>query len=206
LALPIWSTQRWNNEEFLSGDRIEVDCQIFSDARYLANTHRDLFAISNVNTVSSRLSAVGGVGFLFGGIQLAINGDVTPEDARNNVTWSSARFPTNLYKWFESNQEPAVDQYVRGLITNGVSYIQGPSRSVSASEYFSTHSKIIVAVDGLWESEYVSVYSIQDADLPSELRSSKTSADISEYTEYQFSSYLYYESTGVAYYLVQLPV
>ncbi len=206
VALPIWSVDRWNNETFLSGDKVEVSDQVFNDAAYLRVENDGNYAIANVNTQALCLSSLSRTGFLGSGIYLTINGDVTSTDVLNNVTWQSSIFPSNLYKWFEYPDAPNVDSYARGLMVFGLDYLFGPSSSKPASDYFATHSRLIVVVDTRWTSEYVTSYSILPANFPSELQMNHqqwiTDEDDSART---FQSYAYYSSGGLTSYLVQLP-
>ena len=199
VALPIWSTQRWNGKEYLSGDTVAVGNQVFNDAAYLRAQFKGAAAISNVNTMVSELAATGHVNFLGSGIPTVLSGDVTRDEIEMNMTWSREPFPKNLYAWFEYPQQPYVDFFVLGLMITGVGFVVGPQSSHGATEYYLNHSKFVVAIDNLRPSEYVDLYSINDARFPSEIQRSTTNAN------QQFSSYECYQSAGLTLYLVQLP-
>ena len=198
-ALPIWSTQRWNEKEYLSGKTVNVDDQVFNDATYLRVNFKGNAAISNVDTTTSELAAIGHVTFLGSGLSMVLSGDVTREDILRNLTWSAAPFPRNLYVWFEYPQQPSVDFFVLGLMVTGVGFVAGPHNSDDATEYYLNHPKFVVAVDSLRPSEYVDLYSINHANFLTEMERSTTNANK------EFSSYECYQTAGLTLYLVQLP-
>jgi hypothetical protein len=196
-VLPIWSTQRWSEKEYLGGKTVSVDDQVYNDASYLRVDFEGTDAISNIGTTTSELAAIGHVTFLGSGVSMVLSGDVTREDIVRNLTWSADPFPKNLYVWFEYPQQPSVDFFVLGLMITGVSFIAG--NHTSQSEYYLNHPKLVVVVDSLRPSEYVDLYSISHANLPTEILRSTTDANR------QFSSYECYQSAGLTLYLVQLP-
>lgn len=198
-ALPIWSTQRWNEKEYLSGKTVNVDDQVFNDATYLRVNFKGNAAISNVDTTTSELAAIGHVTFLGSGLSMVLSGDVTREDIVKNLKWSDTPFPRNLYMWFEYPQQPSVDFFVLGLMIAGVGFAAGPQSSNGATDYYLNHPKFVVAVDSLRPSEYVDLYSINHAGFLAEIERSTTNAN------QQFSSYECYQTAGLTLYLVQLP-
>jgi hypothetical protein len=195
-ALPMWSTQRWNKNEYLSGETVSIDDQIFNDAAYLCVNFKGAAAISNAATTTSELAAFGHGTFLGSGISMALSGDVTREDIVRNLTWSAEPFPRNLYVWFEYPQQPNVGFFVLGLMVAGVGFVAGPQSP--QAEYFLNHPKFVVAVDSLRPSEYVDAYSIYHAIFLTEIERSTTNAN------QQFSSYECYQTAGSTLYLVQL--
>jgi len=198
-ALPMWSTQRWSEMEYLSGGTVSVDDQVFSDATYLRVNFKGTDAISNVDAKTLQLAAIGHVTFLESGISMVLSGDVTREDIVRNLTWSAEPFPRNLYVWFEYPQQPSVDFFVLALMITGVGFVVGPHSSHDATEYYLNHPKFVVAVDSLRPSEYVDVYSPNRVGFSTEIERSTTNAN------QQFSSYECYQSEGLTLYLVQLP-
>ena len=196
-ALPIWSTQRWNEEKYLSGETVSVEDQVFNDAVYVSVNFKGIDAISNIDTTASELAAIGHGTFLGSSIWMVLSGDVTREDLLRNLTWSAAPFPRNLYVWFEYPQPPNVDFFVLGLMVTGVGFVAGPQSS--ATEYYLNHPKLVVAVDSLRPSEYVNMYSISHASFLTEMERSTAKAN------QQFSSYECYQTAGLTLYLVQLP-
>ena len=196
-ALPMWSTQRWNEKEYPSGQTVNVDDQIFNDATYLRVNFKGTDAISNVDTTTSELAAIGQVTFLGFGIWMVLSGDVTREDMVKNLMWSAEPFPRNLYVWFEYPQQPSVDFFVFGLMTTGVGFVAGSQSPQGV--YYLNHPKFVVAVDSLRPSEYVGFYSISHASFLTEIERSTTNANR------QFSSYECYQTAKLTLYLVQLP-
>ena len=198
-ALPIWSTQRWNEREYLGGETVAVDCQVFNDGAYLRVQFGEAPAVSNVNSITAVLAATSHIIFLGSGISEVLGGDVTRQDVERNITWSEASFPRNLYVWFEYQQQANVNFYVLGLMIIGVSFVVGNQSFHSATEYYHSHPKFVVAVDNLRPSEYVDMYSVNHATFLTELKRSTSNAN------QQFSSYEFYQSEGLTLYLVQLP-
>jgi hypothetical protein len=200
LALPVWSTHRWNSTEYLSGETVDVPDQVFNDANYMRWQTRDLPTISNVYVMAAELAAASGNAFLGSGIQMVLNGDVTYADIQRNVTWSKSPFPRNLYVWFEYQNEEFVAQNIMALMIIGVVYVETPQTHYHGAIYYSSHPKLVVAVDNLWPTHYVDQYSIIKSNFLLELQRS-TGMDRQE-----FSSYKSYQSECNTFYLVQLPL
>ncbi len=185
IFLPFWSSGRWNEGgDYLSGQTVEVDSRIYSDATYLEFEYPDTFGISNVNTFWIQLGVSSDTRFLTSGVPLAINGDIKESDMEANVSWSSASFPTNLYVWFEYKQEPNVDGYVEVLVTYGVGYIRGSFSGTERARYFSDHPKLVVAIDNDHPESYAGTYNQRNSTLPSEL---KQASWVDSYMVYQSS-------------------
>jgi hypothetical protein len=201
LLLPIWSTQRWNEREYPSGEEVEVANQVFNDASYLRENANGASAISNVNVMAVLLAATADTAFLGSGIYMTLSDDIRYEDIQRNITWSNAPFPRNLYNWFEYHQTPDVRLYLLGLIILGLSFINGPQRHLLAADYFTHHPKLIVAVDNARPYQYVDSYSTHPSNFLTEIRSS-----FSPWGGLEFQSYKFYESGGVTLYLVKLPL
>ena len=201
-ALPMWSMQRWNQKEYASGQTVNVGNQIFNDATYLRVNFKGTTALSNVDTTTSVLGAIGQVTFLGSGISMALSGDVTREDIAANLTWSAEPFPRNLYVWFEYSQQSSVDYYVYGLMVNGVVFV---ANQTGPKEYFLNHPKFVVAVDSLRPSEYAGYYSISHASFLTEIERSTPNVDLQPSSQ-KFSSYKCYQTAELTLYLVQLPL
>ena len=205
--MPIWSTNRWNSRQYLSEDTVEVDSSYFNDAAFLRVNNRGDFAAANVNAVTSLMAALSSARFMAAGIPSVVNGDISRADVIENLTSSRARFPMNLYSWFEYPQEQYVEYYKWGLMVRGVSYVAESGGFASSKEYFSSHSKMIVAIDNGWSSEYIDVYVIFQAKFPAEIRNAVwTSGTQPSPQEQSFPSYSYYASEMITLYIVELPL
>jgi len=194
-ALPIWSTQSWNEKEYPNGDTVSVNDDVFNDAAYLRVNFKGTDAISNVGARTSELAAIGHATFLGSGIWMVMSGEVTRQDIVSNLTGSGAPFPRNLYVWFEYPQ-PSVDYFVLALMTYGVGYVV---THPEVTKYYHNHYKFVVAVGSLTPSEYVDSYTLDHARFPAEMERSTTDAN------QQFSSYECYQTAELTLYLVQLP-
>lgn len=193
-ALPLWSTDRWNSQIFVAGDGVVVENQEFNDAYYAMYSCDAPFAVCNVHSVQARMEALSRVGFLGSGISLVLNGDVSPDVVQDGIQTSSKEFPKNIYSWYEYEEEPPVRIFVRNLIVYGVSYLHESIEPGGASDYFSSHSRLVVVIDNSWFSEYLTTSSVIPAKLPGELTTGNT-----------LPSFLYYQSSEVSMFLVQLP-
>lgn len=200
IILPIWSTQRWNEREYLSGETVVVGDQFFNDASYMRENTQGASAISNVNVMKVQLSATSHVIFLGSGIYLTLSGDIRAEDIQPDIPWS-VNFPRNLYKWFEDPTDPNVDFFVQALMMQGISFIEGPSNYTLAVEYFSNHTKLLVAVDNFCPSRYVDSYINRPAKFLTEIQ-----RPVSSLGGPEFLSYKTYQTEGLTLYLVQLPI
>lgn len=204
-VLPVWSCDRWNSEQYVGGDTVEVENQFFTDAAYIRVSHTGVSAISNSNDLTLKMRALSGANFLGSGVFLVLNGDIVSRDVHRNVSWSERDFPVNLYIWFEYEKEPGVDSHVLGLMTFGLRHISGSAASSQPAEYFSNHQKLIVVVDNKWPSNAVSSYSILQGLLMEQLRNAEWTLDPSSKTSVPVESYCAYQSSGTTLYLVQLP-
>ena len=206
LVHPFWSSQRWNSDAYLSGDMVETDNRMFSDARYLASVTQGVFAISNTNTMSLELSAISGVDFLGSGLFLVLNGDVASRDVHDNITWSTAKFPTNFYVWFEYRNEPNVDSYVLGLMTTGLLSTSSPFNSLEAGNFFSSHPKLLIIVDNNRPSNFIDQYSILSAKLLVQVRNAQWQKNSSPADYSPLPSYAIYQSERITMFAVELPL
>ena len=203
IFLPVWSNARWNHERYLTGDTVAVDNQAFNDASYLRATYPGTFAMSNNNIGSMVLFACSDTGFLGSGIMLAINGDITEQDIEN-VTFSDADFPTNLYIWFEYPSEPRADVYVLSVYVKGMNALVGPASVEASAYYFSRHSRLLVLVDNDLPSKYANQYGVIGATLPEELLNAEWQGrQPSESESSPMQSYMIYQSAGQTVYIFE---
>lgn len=206
--VPVWSSARWNQKAYPSGDNVEVDSSFLSDAAYLRVNYPEDYAIYNSNTMWIQLAVMSRTHFLASGIPSAINGDISSEDVANNVTWSSEEFPTNLLKWFgygQDGREPDIDYYVQYLMIYGVPHIQVTSTmgNLQVRDYFFSHSRLLVAIDNNIPEKFAGVYFVRDSNLPTELK--QASWPMSN-PHSDLPSYIVYESGRITLYAVQFPV
>jgi len=207
IALPLWSTQRWNSREYPGGDTVEVGNQVFNDAVYLSNQDKGESAICNTYVLYMRLAATSEVNFLASGAPLILNGDVSPKEVNENVTWSESPFPVNIYEWFVYPGQPNVNIYVLVLIVGGIESITGQGIYASAREYFSSHTKLVVVLDNNHPSSFIGMWDDYPSKLPSEIREGSFVAhQHSGSGSLELRSYSTYQSERVSTYLVQLPI
>ena len=204
LILPVWSMQRWNQETHMAGGTVEVDSQIFNDAAYLTHVWGGIHVMSNVNTMTLQLTAVSDASLLGSGMFLPLSGVISAEDLRGNVTLSTAPFPTNLYKWFDYENEPMIGSYVRSLMIRGLDYVPGSGQYSEINEYLIAGNSIWVAIDNSQSTKFVDSYSIQNAKLIDELRSATWVPENPEGpTTILLCSYVLFESKGMSLFLFQ---
>lgn len=203
LLLPILSIQDWNSHEYLSGDTVEVDSQVYNDASYLHGQAYQQTTVSNSVILSLQLSALSGCHPMRPGLYQVLSGDLSPDDLKSNVTWTEADFPENLYSWFAYRSSENVRYYVLGLMTMGFAFMDSSlGTSSGAYAYFSEHSRFFVTIDADLQGRYVSEYGISSAVLPSELRNA--SFESSDGKTVLVPSYQIYASAGTIAYLVEL--
>ena len=201
--LPLWSSYRWNGGGgYQSGQTVEVDSRIYSDATYLKYQYPGTCGISNANTFWIQLCVFSDTRFLASGVTLAINDDVSRSDIRGNVTFSSAPFPNNLYNWLEYANEPNPDYYVRQLFTGGF----GSLGFTQIREYFSTHPKLVVAVDNALPNEYAETYYRLNSTLQIQLENATWQSGASVDTNMPLDSYMIYQSGRLTLYAVRLDI
>ena len=207
VALPFWSSDHWNSQPYVSGDTVVVENQLFSDANYLRAVYQGVPGISNTNVESLHLAATSEVVFLGSGIYLTLSGDVKPEDVAQNVTLSNAKFPTNLYIWFEYTSEPKVDSYTLGFMMSGMSYLSPGTSFKDAVDYFRAHSKLLVIVDNKWPESSVSQYSVLPGALPVQLEQAGwKQVPYSSSQPTPIESYSIYSTEGITVYALQIPL
>ena len=205
IIMPYWSIERWNSNEYISGDTVETDEILYSDSIYLRYAFADTLAICSVGTIRSQLYSNSGMTFISSGIMLALNDELNASDMDENVIWSESNFPVNLYRWFQYEDEPQVDYYIRGLMINGLAYISNPQYANDAVDYFHGHPKLTIVVDNNWPSQYVDTYSIREAPFLGELANGlSTEATGVEYSGDSIGSYLTYTSERISVYIVDI--
>lgn len=203
LVLPVWSSQRWNDIQETSGDPVASDMQLFSDAAYLSLFGDDTYAVSNNDVLSSRLAGASGVVFLRSGVISALTGDVTAESVKGNLSWTNQRFPQNLYLWFEYEDENDINMYVIRYMVQGNTFPAGGGDVwQTETDYYEKHSRLLVVVDNRWPANYVWVWAILPANLPSELRNSEWKVGSSTYP---IDSYSIYISERITLYATEVP-
>lgn len=205
IALPLWSTDRWNSIKYAGGETVEVDDQVFRDASYLNAQAGNQYAMSNAVVLQLELAANCKVRFVGSGITQVLVGDITREDLLNNITWSAAGFPMNLYIWYKYVGEPKVDFYTSQLMIQGLHFASGPGGLADVRQYFESHSKMYIVIDNSQPASYAGPYGVYDSRLPGQLRESTWQPSLSN-NESEFSSYVFYESQRSTVYIVQLPV
>ena len=206
IALPLWSTARWNTTAQMTGDTVEVGDQIFNDANYLNKFYNDVPAISNAYVLPQQLAAMSDVKFLRGGIPLALSGYVSADDMKDNVTFMHDTFPRDLLTWYKYENEPAVDMYVLGLMVHGTSILSSYGDfSLKTRQLFSANRNLVVVVDNNWPEEYVHVYGILYANFPAELRYANWHSG-SESPLNFLPSYQSYQSERITLFMVEMPV
>jgi hypothetical protein len=207
IFIPLWSSNKWNSEEYLSGDRVEVDPRVYSDATYLGTMYPDGFAIcSNVNTLSVQLAVTGGTRFPASSVPAAINGDITLADIRRNVTWSGRGFPASLYVWFVYNNGPTIDLYMLGLVVYGMAFLTGHGGTTQPAEYFASHSKLLAIMDNRLPYEYAGEYGIYPSVLAAQLKDAQWQSNQPKYGGMsELASYMVYESGRITVYALELP-
>ncbi len=182
--VPLWSSYRWNGGGgYLSGQTVEVDSRIYSDATYLKYQVPGTIGVSNANTFWIQLGVFSDTRFIASGIALAINNDVSGSDLRGNVTFSDADFPINVYNWLEYTKEPNLDFQVRQLFIGGFGSLSG----TQTREYFSTHPKLVVAVDNTLSTQFAETYLRLDSRLQTQLKDAtwQSNPDVDSYMIYQ---------------------
>lgn len=197
LVLPTMASIRWNGEQYIGGEKVQVDSQVYSDSEYLTVYYADTFGICNVKTLRVKLAALTDTDFLAGGIPRVISGNITRENIPK-PSWSDAPFPTNLYTWFEDPNERTAESHVRALMVNGVFIANGNSR-----DFFDDHPKLLVVMENENSNNYVDDYSVAHSAMAEELLTSTWIVQPS--VRGSFFSYAIYASEKTTVYAVQLP-
>ena len=195
IFLPMWSSSRWNDERYLTGDTVEVELQDFNDATYLRVMYPGTFAISNNNLGMMVLFANSDTGFLDKGIMLAINGDINETEVGENVEGGNENFPDNLYTWYEYRNAPSMDVYVLKFYIYGMDSYVEPGKDGSLDR-----DKLLILVDRDWPARFVNQYGIVSIRLPSQLLDAEwlkvSSTLLSSPEVIPLQSYLIYKSSG----------
>lgn len=198
IFLPVWSSARWNDDRYMTGDSVEVDDQDYDDATYLRVTYPDVFAVSNNNLGSMVLYANSDTKLLSSGIFLAVNGDTVEGDIGRLTFWGTS-FPNNLYKWFDYPDEPDVDLHVYRIFVTGMDYLYS-NTSVPVGR-FANHTELLVLVDRDLENKYANEYVVGNAAFPGQLLNAewikKTSIPPTYQSTNPLESYMVYQSGGI---------
>jgi len=204
---PLWSSYRWNSAEYLSGDMVQVDSRVYSDATYLGIMYPSAFAIcSNMQALWIQLAAHSETKFSAGGMFAVIYGDITFADVKRNVTWSDRGFPTNLYNWFEYNDEPNFEALVQGMFIYGIGFAKSSGGLADSGGYFASHSKMLAIMDNSMPYEYAGTYARQHSSLAVQLENAQWQSNQPNHGEIKdLSSYMIYASGRISVFALQLP-
>ena len=199
IALPIWSVHRWNEREYRSGETVETNNQLFNDAFYLRENAAGASAITNVYVLRPQLAAVGHIRFLGSSMFATLSGDIRPENVKyGDITRTEEVFPRNLINLLKPKSSPDFDSYISQLMRSGVNNL---GSFPDAKGYFSSHSRLLVAVDNTRPNQYVDSYYDPPAPFLTDIRNVTSWSGGNQ----EFSSYTMYQSEGMTLYLVQLP-
>lgn len=203
--LPLFAVNRWNQMRDPSGATIVGDMQTFNDGRYLAQFENEACAISNVDVVHRRLAGVSGVVFLWSGVESALSGDVTRESIEMNIRWGEQKFPRNLYIWFDYEVTPSLDFLVIFFVIKGAEFSAGSADRLSTGEeYFDSHTRLLMIVDNSWSPNYVWIYGILSAKLPSQLFKGEW-VESDGVTVHPISCYMIYRSEAISCFALEVP-
>ena len=204
ILVPTLSIPRWNMEKQLTGDTVEVGDQVFNDGAYLEYEDTGVLSACNANVLSLQLAAISGTGFVDSGVQAEINGDITAAQIRENLTWSAAQFPENLFQWYGVKTPFHPDYYELLFMVHGMNSIGRPDATISeVASYFHAHSRLIIVIDSNLPSSYAYTYGVFNATLPMELRNAEWHQTTPSLV-LPLASYAIYESGRCTYYAVQL--
>lgn len=209
LASPFLMINRWNAKSYVSGDGVIVEMDVFNIANYCGEQYGSELSMSNVAGLEGLIWSVSGVTFSGAGISSLLTGEVTPEEVRTGIDLSDARFPQNLYSWYEYDGDPLLTYFEMELMRRGIEYLcSGVSSSDSVfREYLMNHSRLVLYVDSNWPESYVTVYSDSYAKFLSELQNSESAYEYTAEPEsVEFSGYLVYETGRSSVFIVQLPI
>jgi len=203
---PLWSSDRWNSAEYLSGDMVQVDSRVYSDATYLGIMYPSAFAISNnMQALWIQLAANSETRFPAGGMMGVIYGDITFADIKQNVTWSDRGFPANLYNWFEYNNRPNYEIFVMGMFIYGIDFAKRSGGLDDPGEYFASHSKMLAIMDNSLPYQYAGTYSIQHSSLAAQLENAYCGSNQTNPEGIDLSSYMIYASGRISVFALQIP-
>jgi len=207
MFVPLWSTNRWNSAEYLSGDMVQVDSRVYSDATYLDVTYPGAFAMcSNMNTLWIQLAASSETRFPVGGMMGVIYGDITLADVKRNVTWSDRGFPANLYNWFEYNDGPNYEILVMGMFIYGIGFAKSSGGSADSGGYFASHSKVLAIMDNSLPYQYAGTYAKQHSGLAAQLENAYWGSNQTNPGGIDLPSYMIYASGRITVFALQIPL
>lgn len=196
--LCVLSIDRWNGQTYQTGDDVTVENQVFSDARYLDMSFRDVPSIVNQNVLFAQLGATTSLDLVGSDMYLVLSGQLSADELRGNLTTADSQFPSSLYLWFRYDDRLQVSRLVHRLFTLGVGYVE--ASNVYEQSYLSENPSMLVIVDADWPSEYATLHGSYDAELPNELKD----AILADGTSVE--SYLVYSTAGLSAYMWELPV
>lgn len=207
-ALPVMSIVRWNSNEYLSGDTIEVAPQVFNDATYIMHAFEHSYALSNSEVLSHQLAAISRVPFMIDGVPAALSSDIDQTSVTGNVSWSNTDFPVNLYVWFDYSQQRYIYFAWSNLMFGGIKFLSGTDEIASfARDYLSRHTTLVVVLDNELESEFAGRWSILPSEFVDEVRESEwLEFDAYGYVMKPLPSYAIYRSERISSYVVGLPL
>ena len=203
---PLWSSDRWNSAKYLSGDIVQVDSRVYSDATYLGTMYPSGFAMcNNMQALWIQFAANSETKFPVGGVLGVVYGDITFADVRQNVTWSEKGFPANLYGWFEYKDTSNSEGIFMGMFIYGMVYAKNLGGLAGSGGYYASHSKILVIMDNDLPYQYAGAYVVQHSSLAVQLEnaywhSSQTDSEVIS----DLSSYMIYESGRITIFALQL--
>jgi len=128
-----------------------------------------------------------------------LSGDIRPENVKyGDITRTEEVFPRNLINLLKPKSSPDFDSYISQLMRSGVNNL---GSFPDAKGYFSSHSRLLVAVDNTRPNQYVDSYYDPPAPFLTDIRNVTSWSGGNQ----EFSSYTMYQSEGMTLYLVQLP-
>lgn len=202
-----WSVDRWNSNEYRSGDTVKVDDVVFNDGIYLRSNVGDEIGISNADMLSLQLAAISGVDFFKADLSVVLGGFIDGSDVRGNTTLWGAEFPSNLYVWFEYEDNRRIYLSLYGIMVEGLRFFQyGGDTATFARELFSSHRNLVVVMDNRFPTEYSGRWGTYTSEFALNIHQTQwvmTTEDGT--TTCQLSSYAIYQSERTSMYVMELP-
>lgn len=189
----VTSVNRWNSQTYPTGDGVLVEDQVFSDAQYLGSTYGAVPSTANQVVLITQIGAIGQLAFVGSDMYMSVNGYITADELRDNVSASSLPFPSNIYVWFSYDNPLYADRLVQRLFTAGTLYIESANDYESA--FLKDYPSFLVLIDEDWPDEYVALHGLLNAVLPSELRDAESSSGM------PIESYKVYSTSGLSSFL-----
>ncbi|MEW5748731.1 MAG: hypothetical protein AB1793_08135 [Candidatus Thermoplasmatota archaeon] len=208
LVLPPLMIDRWNEKEYVEGDKVVVDPDVFNIATYCEVNYGSDPSISNAAIMKGLIGTIAGVPFSGPGLSSLLNGDITPEEVRSRIEPTSGFTPDSMYIWFRYEESLFVGYFEVGLMTQGIEAFYSASYLLDfeSREYLVNHSRLVVYVDNNWPSSYSTIYADRPAVFLSELQKSQSESEYSVgFGSMGFASYMTYATHRSSVYIVQLP-